>query len=83
MLGLMIVLIVGGLAVLIAASWYTGRKPYDNPSKPQKTMLYSHDSRDIADEVYFPAYRDSSMVFPRSKREKRMKSETYEQRNKD
>ena len=79
----MILLIVGGLAILIAVSCYTGRRPYDDPSKPQKTMLYSHDSRDIADEVYFPAYRDTSMVFPRSKREKRKKTETYEQRKED
>lgn len=45
-----------------------------------QTMLYSHDSRDIAAEVYFPTFRDSTAPFPLSKREEREKTETYQPR---
>ncbi|MGY5854199.1 MAG: hypothetical protein RTU92_11575 [Candidatus Thorarchaeota archaeon] len=53
------------------------RRPYDQPQRRGQTMLYRPDSRDIASEVYMPAYRDSAMTFPRSKREKRKKKETH------
>jgi len=45
-----------------------------------QTMLYSHDSRDIAAEVYVPAIRDSAAPFPLSKREERKKTETHQPR---
>jgi hypothetical protein len=45
-----------------------------------QTMLYSHDSRDTSAEVYLPAFRDSAAPFPRSKREEREKTETYQPR---
>jgi len=79
----LILLIVSGLAILIAVSWYSGRRPYDDPSKSRHTMLYSHDSRDIASEVYYPTYRDTTMVFPRSKREERKKTKTHDQQKRD
>jgi len=43
-------------------------------------MLYSHDSRDKVAEVYYPAIRDSTALFPLSKKEEREKTETYQPR---
>jgi hypothetical protein len=40
-------------------------------------MLYAHGSRDIASEVYYPAIRNTTMLFPLSKKEEREKTETY------
>ena len=42
-----------------------------------QTMLYKHDSRDTAAEVYYPAIRDSTAPFPLSKKEEREKTETF------
>lgn len=43
-------------------------------------MLYSHDSRDKVAEVYYPAIRDSTALFPLSKREERKKTESHQPR---
>ena len=75
----MLVLVVGALGVIIIISWLSGRRPYDDPSRSRRTMLFRPDSRDVAAEVYYPTYRDSTMVFPRSKREEREKKDTHDQ----
>ena len=45
------------------------------------TRLYTHDSRDVMTEVYYPAIRDSAAVFPSGKREERKKTETFQSRH--
>ena len=45
------------------------------------TRVYAHGSRDVATEVYYPAIRDSAMLFPLSKKEEREKTETYSGKN--
>jgi hypothetical protein len=45
------------------------------------TLLYSHDSRDKVAEVYYPAIRDSTALFPLSKKEEREKTETFQSRS--
>ncbi|MGY5874867.1 MAG: hypothetical protein RTU30_03895 [Candidatus Thorarchaeota archaeon] len=78
MLGYMILGIFLAMILIIGLSLTKGkRKPYDRPQRRGQTMLYRPDSRDLAAEVYYPTYRDSTMVFPRSKREKRKKKETH------
>ena len=54
-------------------------RPRRNESRTteESSMLYAHGSRDVASEVYYPAIREATMLFPLSKREKREKIETY------
>ncbi len=66
------------LAVAIVLYYGSDRTDIHASGKPQgQTMLYSHDSRDTAAEVYYPAIRDSTAPFPLSKREEREKTETF------
>jgi hypothetical protein len=63
-----------GAIVLIGAYRSRSNGPRTSESP---LMLYAHGPRDVASEVYYPAIRDSTMLFPLSKREEREKTETY------
>jgi hypothetical protein len=67
------------LAVVIFFASDSRRTRIRRPTKPKgPTMLYSHDSRDKVAEVYYPAIRDSTALFPLSKKEEREKTETFQ-----
>ncbi len=81
---IMLGIIVGSvflLAVLIFLYSYREKVRTGRPVLSEgPTRLYSHDSRDVMTEVYYPAIRDSAAVFPSGKREERKKTETYANR---
>ncbi|TFG34037.1 hypothetical protein EU527_05400 [Candidatus Thorarchaeota archaeon] len=80
----MLGIIVGSVFLLAVVIFLFTYREKLRMSKPRTsrgpTLLYSPDSRDIAAEVYYPAIRDSTALFPLRKREERKKTETFENR---